>query len=95
MASRLAPSQRLAYEHLRVLTQDIVVRHVTVPQRVLAESIGVHQTTVSNVLNGRITSIVTLESIGRALLPMVSGDDQRLLLDELALVMPFVRQPRR
>jgi hypothetical protein len=43
---------------------------------VLAESVGVHQATVFSVLKGRITSIVTLAEIARALLRIISPDDQ-------------------
>jgi len=45
------------------------------------------------VLKGRSASVVTLQAIGRALLPMISADDQRRLLDELALVGAIVRKP--
>jgi len=95
MARRLPPAQRAAYEHLRVLTEDIIARHATVPQRVLAESVGVHQTMVSNVLKGRMTSFVTLALIARVIMPMVAANDQRALQGELARVESLMRQPRR
>jgi len=95
MARRLPPAQRAAYEHLRVLTEDIITRHATVPQRVLAESVGVHQTLVSSVLKGRVTSFVTLALIARVIMPMVAANDQRALQGELARVESLIRQPRR
>ena len=94
MSRGLTPAQRLAYEALRLLTQEIVSRHPSIAQRVLADAVGVQQSTVSNTLKGRMTSVLTLAQIARVVMPMVSADDQRRLGDELARVMPIVRKPR-
>ena len=94
MSRGLTPAQRLAYEALRLLAQEIVSRHPSIAPRVLADAVGVQQPTVSNVLKGRMTSVVTLAQIARVVMPMVSADDQRRLGDELARVMPIVRKPR-
>ena len=93
MARSLGPAERLAYERLRLLTAAIIARHSQISLRVLADAVGVGQPTVSTVLKGRTASVVTLQATGRALLPMVSADDQRRLLDELALVRAIVRKP--
>jgi hypothetical protein len=93
MAHSLAPAERLAYERLRLLTEAIIARCPQISQRLLADAVGVAQPTVSTVLKARTASVVTLQAIGRALLPMVSANDQRRLLDELALVGAIVRKP--
>ena len=79
MSRSLTPAQRLAYEAMRLLTEEIGSRHPTIAQRVLADAVGVHQSTISSVLQGRMTSVVTLAQIARVVIPMVSDDDQRHL----------------
>ena len=93
MSRGLTPAQRLAYEALRLLTQEIVSRHPSIAQRVLADAVGVQQSTVSNLLKGRMTSVVTLAQIARVIMPMVLDDDQRRLEDGVARVMPIIRKP--
>jgi hypothetical protein len=93
MARDLTPKQRVAYDALRMLTAHVLARS-TVPQRVLAEAVGVKHSTISSVLKGRVTSVVTLAMIARVLMPMVADDDARRLQNALTLVEPFMRKPR-
>ena len=60
----------------------------------MADAVGVKQRTITTVLKGRQTSVVTLAMIGRVVMPMVSADDERRLQNALTLVEPFLRKPR-
>jgi hypothetical protein len=61
---------------------------------VVADAVGVKQSTITTVLKGRQTSVVTLAMIGRVVMPMVSADDERRLQNALTLVEPLMRKPR-
>jgi hypothetical protein len=95
MPRALTPAERLAYEALRVRAAAIVVQRGTIPQRVLADAVGVGQTMISSVLSGRMISIPTLQAIALAILPSISVGDRQRLREELNRVMAFVRKSRR
>jgi hypothetical protein len=94
MARGLTPEQRVAYDALRMLTAQVLTAYPTIPQGVVADAVGVKQSTITNVLKGRQTSVVTLAMIARVVMPMVSADDERRLQNILTLVEPFMRKPR-
>ena len=64
------------------------------PQGVVADAVGVKQSTITNVLKGHQTSVVTLAMIARVVMPMVSANDGRRLQNILTLVETFMRKPR-
>ena len=94
MTRGLTHEQRLTYEALRMLTAQVLARYPTIPQGVVADAVGVKQSTITNVLKGRQTSVVTVAMIARVVMPMVSADDERRLQNILTLVEPFMRKPR-
>jgi len=94
MARGLTPEQRVAYEALRTLAVQVLAGYPAIPQGVIADAVGVKQSTITTVLKGRQTSVVTLAMIGRVVMPMVSADDERRLQNALTLVEPFLRKPR-
>ena len=94
MARSLTPEQRVAYDALRMLAAQVLAGYPTIPQGVVADAVGVKQSTITNVLKGRQTSVVTLAMIARVVVPMVSGNDGRRLQNRLTLVETFMRKPR-
>jgi hypothetical protein len=94
MARGLSPKQRVAYDALRRLTARVLARYPIIPQGVVADAVGVKQSTITTVLKGRQTSVVTLAMIARVVMPMVSSDDERRLQNALTLVELFMRKPR-
>jgi hypothetical protein len=94
MALGLTPDDRLAYDTLRTQIAQALSRY-SIAQRVVADEVGVKQSTISSALAGRTTSIVsivTLAQIARVILPMLPADDQRRLQDDLARVVAIVRR---
>jgi len=94
MARGLTPSQPAVYNALRTLTAQII-RRAAIPERVVAQELGVTQGMISGTLNGRMTSAVTLMEIARVIMSAISPDDQRALQEELDHVVPLIRKPRR
>ena len=94
MARSLTPEQRVAYDALRMLAAQVLAGYPTIPQGVVADAVGVKQSTITNVLKGRQTSVVTLAMIARVVMPMVSANDGRRLQKILTLVETFMRKPR-
>jgi hypothetical protein len=94
MARGLTPEQRVAHDALRMLVVEVLARYPTVPLGVIADAVGVKQSTITNALKGRQTSVVTLAMIARVIMPMVSAEDERRLQNVLTLVEPFMRKPR-
>jgi hypothetical protein len=94
MARSLTPEQRVAYDALRMLAAQVLAGYPTIPQGVVADAVGVKQSTITNVLKGRQTSVVTLAMIARVVMPMVSANDGRRLQNILTLVETFMRKPR-
>jgi len=92
----LTPEQRAAYRQLQKLAVE-TLRDYPTTQVQLADAVGRHQSTIANILKGRLISVPTLEAILRALL--IGGlrtDDRTRLREALARHLPILNHhPRR